>query len=175
MTKGNLTQEIDLYIKQNHRPCRPEGFNLVAGVASATLWPPGDMKRVLDLLVRKLELSFSEKLMKLINEKGRKPAEIYNKAGITKNLFSKIKTDSGYHPTKETALAFAVALHLDLDETADLLGRAGYTLSHSSESDIIVEYFIKNRMYNIDEINSQLEQRGHKTLTNWRKSRDSNE
>ena len=96
----------------------------------------------------------------------------YNKAGIAKSVFSKIKSDSDYHPTKETALAFAVALHLNLEETSDLIGRAGYTISHSSESDLIVEYFIEHRMWNIDEINYQLDFRGHKTLTNWRKTKD---
>ena len=81
-------------------------------------------------------------------------------------------TGADHHPTKETALAFVIALHLDFDEAADLLKRAGYTLSHSSESDIIVESFIERGAYNIDDINYQLYSRGHRTLTNWRKPAD---
>lgn len=128
-------------------------------------------KWALDFLMKKLELSFSEKLLRLIAEKGRKPADIYTKAGLTKSHFSKIKGDDDYHPSKETALAFAIALHLNLEETTDLIGRAGYTLSHSSKSDLIVEYFIKNRIYSIDDLNIQLDLRGFKPLTNWRKSK----
>ena len=96
---------------------------------------------------KKLDLSFSEKLINLIESNGRKPADVYTKAGLTRAHFSKIKTDKGYHPTKETALAFAVALHLDMDEIADLLKRAGYSLSHSSESDLIVELVITEAEY----------------------------
>ncbi len=175
MKKNDLTRELDLYIKKNYRPegvdlediigCGLDGLRGFAG-------PPRNMSWALDFFLKKMELSFSEKLMQLIEHKGRKPSEVYSKAGITKNLFSKIKHDNEYHPTKETALAFAVALHLDLDETADLLKRAGYTLSHSSESDLIVEFFIGRGIYNIDEINNQLDCRGHKPLTNWRRSAD---
>ena len=92
--------------------------------------------------------------------------------GLTRSHFAKIKADKGYHPTKETALAFAIALHLNLNETDDLLKRAGYSLSHSNESDLIVEFFIGRGIYNIDDINNQLDIRGHKPLTNWRKSTD---
>lgn len=169
-----LTQEIDWYIRQK---LRSEGFKFKdfldsMGPSYGTSPSTGGAKWALDFLLKKMELSFSEKLVKLIEKKGRKPSEVYNKAGIDKSVFSKIKSDSDYHPTKETALAFAVALHLDLEETSDLIGRAGYTISHSSESDLIVEYFIDRRMWNIDEINNQLDLRGHKTLTNWRKIKD---
>lgn len=175
MKKNNLTRELDLYIEKNYRS---EGVDLedIIGWGLGDLrgfgGHPRNMGWALDFFLKKMELSFSEKLMQLIEHKGRKPSEVYSKAGITKNLFSKIKNDNEYHPTKETALAFAVALHLDLDETADLLKRAGYTLSHSSESDLIVEFFIERGIYNIDEINNQLDCRGHKPLTNWRRSAD---
>lgn len=118
--------------------------------------------------LKQLEPTFSEKLMQLIHKKGRKPSEIYTKAGITRAHFSKIKSDKNYHPTKETALAFAVALHLSIDETEELLRCASYSLSHSSISDMVVEFFIVNGFYNIDEINIQLYNRNCKTLTNWR-------
>ena len=169
-----LTREIDIYIDLHmHRDSfKIKDFFDVLGARHATGPSTGGAKWALDFLLSKMELSFSEKLMKIIEKKRCKPAEVYNKAGIAKSVFSKIKSDSDYHPTKETALAFAVALHLNMEETSDLIGRAGYTLSHSSESDLIVEYFIEHRMWNIDEINYQLDFRGHKTLTNWRKTKD---
>ena len=92
---------------------------------------------------------------------------------MTKAHFSKIRTDKKYHPTKETALAFAIALHLSLADAQDLLRRAGYTLSHSSESDLIVEFFIVHRKYNVDQVNFCLDHYGHKPLTNRRESVDS--
>ena len=116
--------------------------------------------------------SFSESLMELIEKKGRTPAEIYPKAGVTKSHFAKIKADKDYHPSKETELAFAVVLHLGLKETAELIKRAGYTLSHGNESDLIVEYFITKGIYSVDSINEQLCFQGHKPLTNWQKLKD---
>ena len=174
MKNDSLTMELDLYIKQNYRSA---GFCLkdfIGGMRPtyATGGHHGGAKWALDFLLKKLELSFSEKLMNLIESNGIKPADVYTKAGLTRAHFSKIKADKGYHPTKETALAFAIALHLDMDETADLLKRAGYSLSHSNESDLIVEFFINRGIYSIDEINNQLDIRGHKPLTNWRKPAD---
>ena len=173
MENDVLTRELAAYIRKN---LRPEGLKLQdildINIRHATAPGLGGAKWALDLLLKKLELTFSEKLLELIEAKGRKASEIYARAGITKTHFSKIKADKDYHPTKETALAFAIALHLDLDETTDLLRRAGYSISHSSESDLIVEFYIKKGVYNIDRINNQLDLRGHKTLTNWRKTKD---
>jgi len=120
-----------------------------------------------------MEDSFSERLLYLIERTGRNPAEIYTKAGVTKAHFSKICTDKYYHPTKETALAFAIALHLSLADAQDLLRRAGYTLLHGSESDLIVEFFLVQRKYNVDLVNICLDHYGHKPLTNRRGSVDS--
>ena len=169
-----LRQEIDAYIRLH---LRPEGGKIRdffgRGAETAATRPSiGDARWALNFLLKKLEPTFSEKLMQLIESKGAKSSELYTKAGITKAHFAKIKANKDYHPSKETALAFAVVLHLDMDETADLIKRAGYTLSHSSESDLIVEYFIRKRIYSVDQINDQLDLRGHKTLTNWRKSKD---
>ena len=173
MENDVLTRELAAYIRKN---LRPEGVKLQdildINIRHATAPGLGGAKWALDFLLKSLELTFSEKLLELIEAKGRKASEIYAKAGITKTHFSKIKADKDYHPTKETALAFAIALHLDLDETTDLLRRAGYSISHSSESDLIVEFYIKKGVYNIDRINNQLDLRGHKTLTNWRKTKD---
>ena len=107
-----------------------------------------------------------EKLIELIKEKGKKPADIYKKAEIDKALFSKIKSDKNYHPSKETALAFAIALHLSLEETQDLIGRAGYALSSSLKRDLIVRCYIESKNYNVNDLNGKLIDYGFDPLTN---------
>ena len=169
-----LTLEIDAYIRQYlcSEGLRYSSFATYRLGTDAIEPSIGGARWALDFLLEKLEPTFSESLMELIEKKGRTPAEIYTKAGVTKSHFAKIKADKDYHPSKETALAFAVVLHLGLKETAELIKRAGYALSHSNESDLIVEYFITKGIYSVDSINEQLCLRGHKPLTNWRKLKD---
>ncbi|MDO4750361.1 MAG: O-acetyl-ADP-ribose deacetylase, partial [Eubacteriales bacterium] len=97
-----------------------------------------------DLLVD-LDAGFSETLMKLIDRTGKKDSEIYKKANIDRKLFSKIRKNPDYKPSKATAVAFAIALELSLEETRDFIARAGFALSHSSKFDVIIEYFIKQK------------------------------
>jgi len=123
---------------------------------------------LLESFLKLTEKTFSEMLLSIIESKGKKISDIYNKAGITKQHFSKIKNNPEYQPSKNTALALAVALNLNLEETEDLIGRAGFALSASSKSDLIVKYFIKEKIYDVDEINYNLDVRGFDTLTNSR-------
>ena len=107
-------------------------------------------------LMEHLDAGFSETLLRLIDRTGKKDAEIYKKANVDRKLFSKIRNNPDYKPSKATALAFAFALELDLEETKDFIGRAGFALSHSSKFDVIVEYFLVNRNYNVFELNEVL-------------------
>ena len=164
----------DRYV-QEHSSARTSGHNLFFGAAASFIAPPAaaaavqqqqkhkeksltemavptSLARALD----QIDESFTEMLLRKIDERGMTDAQCYKKANIDRKLFSKIRSDKHYHPKKSTVIAFALALELDLDETRDMLMKAGFALSHSSQFDIIVEYFISKKIYDIMEINNTL-------------------
>ena len=123
-------------------PCAPMSMSVTSGS--------------LDNVLGELDAGFSETLLKLIDRTGKKDSEIYKKANVDRKLFSKIRNNPDYKPSKATAIAFAIALELDLEETRDFIARAGFALSRSSKFDVIIEYFIKQKNYDVFAINEAL-------------------
>lgn len=123
-------------------PCAPMSMSIVGGS--------------LDDMLDELDAGFSETLLKLIDRTGKKDSEIYKKANVDRKLFSKIRNNPDCKPSKTTAIAFAIALELDLEETKDFIARAGFALSRSSKFDVIIEYFIKQKNYDVFAINEVL-------------------
>ncbi|GAB1477438.1 hypothetical protein MASR2M70_22780 [Bacillota bacterium] len=170
---GKLSGEVAAYIDENYVEEREEPRRKLLSIEKSALSEAGfsicnaylpyiaepttdEPSKGIDDLMENLDESFSAALLKLIDSKGKTDVEVYKRANLDRRLFSKIRTGNGYMPSKRTALALAVALELSLKETDALLRRAGYTLSRSQKFDVIVEYFIVNRKYDIFEINEVL-------------------
>ncbi len=103
------------------------------------------------------EETFQEKLFSLIREKKLDEVEIYKKSNLSRQHFSKIRSEKNYKPTKNTVFLLSLAMHLSIDEVSDLLGRAGLSFSCSNKTDLIFQYFLYHKIYNIFELNEVLE------------------
>lgn len=116
--------------------------------------------RNIESLMGQMDETFSQRLLRLIDERGMTDSEAYNKAYVDRRHFSKIRKDVNYAPNKKTVLAFTIALELSIDEAKDLLNSAGFAFSRSSKTDIIVAYFLQNKIYDMFEINEILDAYG---------------
>ena len=163
-----LLQSIATYIEQNSAECvahkclmpvmeescieKPKALRREC----AMLRHPSPKASSLEEMLKQEDAGFTETLLKLIDQSGEKDSDVYKRANLSKQHFSKIRNNPDYRPTKPTAIALALALELDLTQTRDLIGRAGYALTNSSKFDLIIRYFIEQKNYNIVQINMAL-------------------
>lgn len=148
---NSLEYELDSSAVEEFDVSTMKKTKITKGMSSAIA-----TNRNIDDLMNQMEETFSQRLLRMIDERGMTDSEAYTKAYVDRRHFSKIRKDINYAPNKKTVLAFTIALELSLDEAKDLLRSAGFALSRSSKTDIIVAYFLQNKIYDMFEINDVL-------------------
>ncbi len=165
--KNSIQADLADYLRRNYVEL-PEGEQELPqyGPAGETVKAGLSEKesRSLEQLVKEVGESFHEKLFSRIRESGMSDVEVYKSAGVDRKLFSKIRNNPAYHPKKQTILALAIALKLNIDETVDLLARAEYALSPGNKGDLIVRFFIERGIYDIMSVNFALDEYGQPPL-----------
>lgn len=150
------TLEIPAAPAPRRRPFLSFGRKEKAADQAAEKGGKKEKKKSLAALVGRPEEDFSTQLFRLIDERGLSDPDVYKKANITKQVFSKIRSKKDYQPSRNTALALALALELNMDQTTDLLSRAGYAFSPSNKTDIVIRYCIENRIFRLFDVDSYL-------------------
>lgn len=163
---------LEQYIYLNYRPRKrrvssPENGSfvstrccIVSNIIDDGSKDKAKSKRSLDELIGHIDDTFQEKVFTFINEKNLDELEVYKSAHLDRKLFSKLRCDKDYKPSKKTAEALCFGLKLNIDESIDLLKRAGYTLSYSNIRDVIIRYFLENEEYDLDVLNMTLDKYG---------------
>lgn len=170
LADNTFMQDLNQYIEINYI----EYQDWTEGIISRPMTVYQDIPKGTDLtknqtmdlqhLLDEIGDSFHKKLFEFIDNSGMTDVEVYKRAGIDRRLFSKIRSNPAYHPGKNTILALAVALKLDINETRDLLARAEYALSPSNKGDLIIRYFIEQQVYDLMALNFALEEYGQEIL-----------
>lgn len=166
MLNIELKKSIDEYIKNHFVNVTQENSftNESENITKSAEKLGSDNKVTLDQLMNDIGDSFQDKLFSYIDESGMTDVEVYKKANIDRKLFSKIRSNPMYHPRKQTVLALAIALQLNIEQTVDLLTSAEYALSPGSKGDLIVKYFIEHEIFDIMTINFALDEYGQPIL-----------
>lgn len=164
-----LMQTLEIYLRSNYVENKADLSNVTKeknvcceekGIYAAEK----DINWGIETVITQLGETFQQSLLRIIDEKGISDVEIYKKANLSRKLFSKIRCNDTYKPTKKTAVSLALALELSLEETKELLGRAGLAFSPSSKFDLIIQYFIELKIYDMYTINQALFQYGQPVL-----------
>ena len=168
IAKSSISPKKEKKKKRKLSPKRDEAPAYGAALADEAMdmvcAMPMEADRSLDDVVKNLDKTFMELVFSFADEKGMTDVEVQKKANLDRKAFSKLKCGTTKNPSKSTALALAVALELSLDDTKDLLSRAGLALSPCSKQDLIVQYFIEREAYDIYAINLALFEHGEQLL-----------
>lgn len=181
----NLKKELEKYIEENYIPkdhvklkkCGIQKRRKLDSLEKSMMFTLNNVSTIQCFITKDFTpnintTTWQEELFLIIDKKInegtiKKDSDIYTKAGVSRQTFSKIRSNKNYHPEKDTAICFCIALELNLDESLDLLEKAGYTLSNSIERDVIIKYFVEKKVYSIPTIDEYLDDKKYDLLGNY--------